>query len=200
MSRIFWRRGWCRVERKEKRKEMTERYSREIIERAKKIKVLVLDVDGVLTDGRIVHGSYGDEIKNFDVNDGLGIVLVKRAGLKCVILTAKASKVVTKRARELKIDKVYHNFHYKIKAFHMICRRFRIKGEEICFVGDDVIDIPVLKRAGLAVCPPNAMDDVKPFAHFITGKRGGRGAVREVCDLLIKAQGKWDEVMKRYYE
>ena len=178
---------------------MNEKYSQEIIERAKKVKVLVLDVDGVLTDGRIVYGNYGDEIKNFDVNDGLGIMLLKKTGLKRVILTAKASKVVTRRARELKMDKVYHNFHYKIQAYRMICRKFKVKDEEICFVGDDVIDIPLLRRVGLAVCPPNAMDDVKTFAHLITLKRGGRGAVREVCDLLLKAQGKWDEVMKRYF-
>lgn len=178
---------------------MTEGYSREILDRAGKVKVLVLDVDGVLTDGRIVYGNHGEEIKNFDVNDGLGIIMVKRAGLKCVILTAKASKVVTKRAKELKIDKVYHNFHYKIEALHMICRRFKVKEDQICFVGDDVIDIPVLKRVGLAASPPNAMDYVKTFSHFITTKRGGRGAVREVCDLILKAQGKWDEVTKRYF-
>ncbi|MFH1553015.1 MAG: HAD-IIIA family hydrolase [Candidatus Omnitrophota bacterium] len=179
---------------------MNEKYSPELIERAKKIKLMVLDVDGVLTDGRIIYGNYGSEIKNFDVNDGLGIILVKRAGLKCVILTAKASPVVTKRAKELKIDKVYHNFHYKIGALHKMRRKFRISDEEICFVGDDVIDIPVLKRVGLAVCPPNAMEDAKPFAHFITKNRGGRGAVREVCDFVLKAQGTWDKVTSKYFE
>ncbi len=178
---------------------MTE-YPLEILERAKKIKVLVLDVDGVLTDGRIIYGNYGDEIKNFDVNDGLGIILLKRSKMKCVILTAKGSRVVTKRAKDLGIDKVYHNFHYKIKALHKIKRKFRVNDEEICFVGDDLIDIPVLKRVGLAVCPPNAMDDVKPFAHVLTKKNGGRGAVREVCDLLMKAQGIWDEIMACYFE
>ncbi|MGB2661408.1 MAG: HAD-IIIA family hydrolase [Candidatus Omnitrophota bacterium] len=176
-----------------------EKYTPEIIERAKKIKLLVLDVDGVLTDGRFVYSSYGNEIKNFDVNDGLGITLVKRVGIKCVILTAKASRVVKKRAKELKIDKVYHNFHYKINALDDIKKRFRCEDEEICFVGDDVIDIPILKRIGLAVCPPNAMDVVKPFAHFITDKKGGRGAVREVCDFLLKAQDKWDAATSAYF-
>lgn len=175
-------------------------YSQEVIERAKKIKVLVLDVDGVLTDGRIIYGTYGDELKNFDVNDGLGIILLKRAGLKCVILTAKASRVVKKRAKELRIDKVYHNFHYKIKAFTKIKSRFKVKDEEICFVGDDVIDMPVLRRAGLAVVVPNAQEEVREYGHFITEKPGGRGAVREVCDMLLKAQGKWDTITKRYFE
>lgn len=179
---------------------MENKYSQEMVERAKKITMLLLDVDGVLTDGRIVYGNYGDEIKNFDVNDGLGIFLVKRAGLKCVILTAKGSKVVKKRAKELGIDKVYQDFHHKIEALYKIRKTFKIKDEEICFVGDDLIDIPVLKRAGLAVVPPNAMDEVKQFAHFITQKKGGRGAVREVCDFLLKSQGKWEEITKRYFE
>jgi len=179
---------------------MLNEYSPEITERAKKIKLLVLDVDGVLTDGRIIYDNRGNETKNFDVNDGLGIMLVRRAGLKCVILTAKASKLVLRRAKELKIDKVYHDFHYKIMAFGHMQRKFGVKPDQICFVGDDVIDIPVLRRIGLAVCPPNAMDDVKRHAHFITRKKGGRGAVREVCDFLLKAQGKWDKATQRYFE
>ena len=175
-------------------------YPNEIIERAKKVKLLVLDVDGVMTDGRIVYGNYGDEIKNFDVNDGLGIYLVRKTGIKCVVLTAKASRVVTKRAKELRIDKVYHNFHYKIEALKLIRKKFKVQDEAICFVGDDLIDIPVLKRVGLAVCPPNAMEEVKAVAHIMTTKKGGRGAVREVCELIMKAQGTWDKVTKVYYE
>jgi len=175
-------------------------YSQEIIERAQKIELLVLDVDGVLTDGRIIYGTYGDELKNFDVNDGLGMYLIRRTGIKCVILTAKGSRVVMKRAKELKVAKVYKDFHYKIEALRKIRKKFRVKDEAICFVGDDLIDIPVLKRVGLAVCPPNATEDVKQFVQLITKKNGGHGAVREVCDLLMKAQGKWDSVMARYYE
>ena len=178
---------------------MDNKYTPENTERAKKIRILVLDIDGVLTDGRIIYGNYGDELKNFDVNDGMGIFMVKRAGIKCVILTAKASPVVSRRAKELRVDKLYQNFHYKIEALKKIQKKFKVKNEEICFVGDDVIDIPVLKRIGLAVCPPNAMEEVKPFAHFITEKRGGRGAVREVCNFLLKAQDKWDTVTERYF-
>lgn len=179
---------------------MNEKYSPEVIERAKRVKLLVLDVDGVLTDGRIVYGASGEEIKNFDVNDGLGILLVKRAGIKTVIVTAKASRVVTKRSKELRIDKVYQDFHYKIDALKKIRRKFRVKDDQICFIGDDIIDIPILKRIGLAVCPPNAMSEVKPFAHLITENRGGHGAVREVCNFLLKAQGKWDKITSRYFE
>ncbi|NQT22253.1 MAG: HAD hydrolase family protein [Candidatus Omnitrophica bacterium] len=172
----------------------------DVIERAKKIKLLLLDVDGVLTDGRIIYGDYGDEIKNFDVNDGLGVMLVKRAGLKCAIITAKSSRIVKKRAKLMGVDKVYGDYHYKIEALPDILRRFAVKEEEICFVGDDIIDIPILKRIGLAICVPNAMDDVKKIAHHTTEKMGGRGAVREVCELLLKVQGKWEEATKRYFE
>ena len=179
---------------------MTNKYSADIIERAKKVKLLVLDVDGVMTDGRITYGNYGDELKNFDVNDGLGIFLTRKSGVKCIILTAKASRVVTKRAKELRIDKVYHNFHYKIEALKLIKKKFKADDEAICFVGDDIIDIPVLKRVGLAVCPPNAMEEVKAIVHMITAKKGGRGAVREVCELIMKAKGTWDKVTKVYYE
>jgi len=179
---------------------MLDKYPEEIIERARKIKLLLLDVDGVLTDGRLIYGSYGDELKNFDVNDGIGIFLIKKAEIKCVILTARASRVVTRRAKELRIDKVYHNFHYKINALESIKKKFKTADEEICFIGDDVIDIPILKRIGLSVCPPNAMENVKPFAHLLTKQRGGRGAVREVCELLLKAQGRWEEVMSKYLE
>ncbi|MFH1877842.1 MAG: HAD hydrolase family protein [Candidatus Omnitrophota bacterium] len=179
---------------------MLEKYSAEVIERAKNIRLLVLDVDGVMTDGRLVYGNYGDEIKNFDVNDGLGIFMVRRSGIKCVVLTAKASRVVTKRAKQLRIDKVYQNFHYKIEALKKICGKFKVREDEICFVGDDLIDIPVLKRVGLAVCPLNAMEEAKSFSHFITRKKGGRGAVREVCDLILKAQGSWDKVTAAYFK
>jgi len=171
----------------------------DVTERAKKIKLLLLDVDGVMTDGRIVYGDYGDELKNFNVNDGMGILLIKRAGMKCVIITAKGSRIVKKRAKVLKIDKVYSDFHYKIKALEHICRKFNVREEEICFMGDDIIDIPILKRVGFAVAVPNAVDEVKKIVHYTTEKKGGKGAVREVCDMLLKAQGKWEEVTKAYF-
>jgi 3-deoxy-D-manno-octulosonate 8-phosphate phosphatase (KDO 8-P phosphatase) len=171
----------------------------EIQERAKRIKLLLLDVDGVLTDGRIIIGNYGDETKNFDVNDGLGITLLKRTKIRCAIITAKSSRIVKIRARHIGIDRIYEN-HYKIKSLESIKRRFRVKEEEICFIGDDLIDIPILKRIGFAVAVPNAVREVKDIAHYITEKSGGRGAVREVCELVLKAQDLWGEVTKKYFE
>lgn len=178
---------------------MEDKYSAELIEKARRVKLLVLDVDGVLTDGRLIYSTSGEETKNFYVSDGLGIFMVKKAGIRCAIVTAKASIAVVNRAKALDIDEVYQDFHYKIDALVKLREKFRVEDSEICFVGDDLIDIPILKRVGLAVSPPNAVEDVKPFAHLITEKRGGHGAVREVCDFILKAQGKWDEVTSRYY-
>ncbi|MBN1353270.1 MAG: HAD-IIIA family hydrolase [Candidatus Omnitrophica bacterium] len=172
---------------------------KDIQERAKKIKLLLLDVDGVLTDGRIIIGNYGDEIKNFDVRDGLGIMMLKKAGIKCAIITAKSSRIVSIRAKQLGIDRIYEN-HYKIKPLKEIKKRFRVNDDEICFAGDDLVDIPVLKRVGLAVTVPNASEEAKEAAHYLTQKKGGRGAVREICDIILKAQGKWDVVTRRYFE
>ncbi len=179
---------------------MNKKHSSGIIERAKKVKVLILDIDGVLTDGKLIYTDSGEEIKNFNVNDGLGIFLIKNAGIKCVVVTAKGSDIVQKRCEELRIDKVYKDCHYKIEAFKDIMSNFDLQPEEFCFVGDDLIDIPVLKRVGLAVCPENAVEEVKEFAHFVTEKPGGGGAVREVCNFILKAQEKWKEVTKPYFE
>ncbi len=167
--------------------------------RAKKIKLLLLDVDGVLTDGKIIIGSYGDELKNFNVNDGLGIILTKKAGIKCVIITARNSKIVKIRAKQIGIDRIYEN-HYKIESLNDILKRFNVCCEEICFMGDELIDIAILKRVGLAVAVPNAVEEVKKIVHYVTKKEGGQGAVREVCEIILKSQDKWEGAIKRYLE
>lgn len=169
-----------------------------MIKRAKKIKLLIMDVDGVLTDGRIIYTNSGDELKFFDVTDGMGLSLFARAGLKTAVLTAKGSWIVLKRAKEMHIDRVYQNAVKKDDVFKNILSDFGLLPEEICFIGDDLVDVPVLKKAGLAVAVPNACNEVKKAAHYVTKKEGGRGAVREIIELILKAQGKWDELMKRY--
>ncbi|PIU42021.1 MAG: hypothetical protein COS99_02205 [Candidatus Omnitrophica bacterium CG07_land_8_20_14_0_80_42_15] len=171
-----------------------------IIERAKKIKLLITDVDGILTDGRIVYGNYGDELKFFDVQDGLGLALLKRADIKVAIITAKKSKVVKMRARELGISALYQNCRDKLKVFNKLVKKYRITPEEVCFIGDDLIDISPLKRAGLAVSVPNAVEEARSSAHLITTRKGGRGAVREVCDLILKSSGKWEAVTGKYFK
>lgn len=169
----------------------------EIIARACKIKLLILDVDGVMTDGKIYYGNFGDELKTFDVKDGFGIALLKRAGIETVIITAKKSKVARLRAKDLGIRWVYENYS-KLKVFNKVLKKFRITKEEVCFIGDDLIDIPILKNTGLSVTVPQAVQEVKAVASYITKANAGCGAVREICELILKSQGKWDEVVRRY--
>jgi 3-deoxy-D-manno-octulosonate 8-phosphate phosphatase (KDO 8-P phosphatase) len=170
----------------------------QIVERAKRVKMLITDIDGVMTDGRIVYSIYGDELKFFDVTDGFGISLLNRVGIKTVIMTAKKSRIVKMRGRDLKVTKVYAGFLDKTIPFGDILKRFKLAPEEICFMGDDLIDFPVLKKVGFAVSVPNAVEEVKAIAHYITSKPGGRGAVREICDLILKSQGKWEQATDRF--
>lgn len=174
--------------------------SEEILERAKKIKLVIFDIDGVMTDGRIIYSIYGDELKFFDVQDGFGITLLRRGGIKSAIITAKKTRIVKMRGRDLRVDRVYQGHRDKLAAFKHCLKKFRITAEEVCFIGDDLIDLSVLKRVGFSVAVPNAMDEVKQEAHHVTAKMGGRGAVREVCDLILKAQDKWGAVTSAYYK
>jgi len=170
----------------------------ELQERAKKIKFLVLDADGIMTDGKIYYGNYGDEIKAFDVKDGLGIVFLKRAGIDTAIITAKKSRIVRLRAKDLGIRYVYENSS-KLATFNKLLKRFGLTKDEVCFMGDDIIDVPVLKNTGLSVTVPQAADDVKAAASHITKANAGSGAVREICELILKSQNKWEEVTKKYF-
>ncbi len=167
-------------------------------ERIKKIRLLILDIDAILTDGRIVYDNKGNELKFFDVQDGFGIVLLKRAGIETIIMTAKKSRVVSRRARDFKVKALYQNCFDKLKTFQEMLKKFNIPPDEICFMGDDLIDIPVLKRVGFAVSVPNAVDEARGAAHYVTKRHGGRGAVREICDLILKTQDKWHDITSRY--
>ena len=174
--------------------------SPELQERFKKVKLVIFDNDGVLTDGRIVYGDYGDELKFFDVQDGHGMVMLHRAGLRTVILSAKKSKINRKRAKELMISEVFEKAVDKLKVYEKILKKFKVAPEEICYVGDDLIDLPVMRRVGVAAAVSNAVDEVKEAAHYVTQKSGGRGAVREVADLLLKTQGLWIQVTEKYFK
>ncbi len=160
--------------------------------------MLVLDVDGVLTDGKIIFDSRGKETKNFDVQDGFGIVFFRKAGFKTAIITARASKVVTIRAKDLNIDRIYQDAYPKINAYQKLLRDLKVKDGEVCFMGDDLPDLPVLKRVGFAVSVVNAVPEVKKVAHYITKRRGGKGAVREVIELILKSQGKWKATLAQF--
>jgi len=157
----------------------------------KKIKAVVMDVDGVLTDGRIIVDSNGVETKNFDVQDGFGVVFLKKCGIKTAIISARESGVVAHRAKDLKIDKVYVGVYPKLSAYEDMLEEFRVTDEEVCFIGDDVADMRVMRRCGVGVAVANAVVEVKQIADYVTARQGGRGAVREVVELILQAQGHW---------
>ncbi|MFO7569207.1 MAG: HAD-IIIA family hydrolase [Smithellaceae bacterium] len=164
----------------------------------KNIKMLILDVDGVMTDGRIIMDSEGREMKNFDVRDGHGLVMIQRHGIQVAILTGRTSAVVDHRARDLKITEVYQGALNKKEVFEQMLRKYALNPAQMAFMGDDIVDIPVLKKVGFAVAVANALEMVKKTAHYVTIHNGGNGAVREVCDMLLHAQGFWPDVAARY--
>ncbi len=169
-------------------------------ERLKAIKLLLLDVDGVMTDGRIIYTSDGSETKAFDVKDGHGLKLLQRAGVKVGIITGRQSDIVLRRAKELGIELVYQNAKNKLVPFQDILKREKLTPEQVAYVGDDVVDLPILSRVGFAATVADAVDDIKPYVHYVTVREGGRGAVREICDLLLKEAGLWDDVTGRYFK
>jgi 3-deoxy-D-manno-octulosonate 8-phosphate phosphatase (KDO 8-P phosphatase) len=177
---------------------LLEAYSVELIERARRITTVVLDVDGVLTDGRIIYDEDGDELKHFDVQDGAGLVFWHRAGLKSAIITARKAKLIKRRAKELHIDFLRQRALVKLPVYEGLLKRWKLSDEQMCVIGDDLMELPLLRRAGLAVAVPNAVEEVRAISHYVTSRPGGRGAVREVIDLLLKANGSWDQVIARY--
>jgi 3-deoxy-D-manno-octulosonate 8-phosphate phosphatase (KDO 8-P phosphatase) len=166
--------------------------------RAQRIKLLLMDCDGVLTDGRLWLMVDGDEQKAFHVRDGQGISLCHRAGLKTGIITGRTSSAVERRAQGLKMSYVRQEAKDKIKALDEILADAGVTADECAYIGDDVADIPVMHRVALAVAVADAVPETKQAAHYVTELKGGEGAVREVCDLILKAQGKWDVVMESF--
>jgi 3-deoxy-D-manno-octulosonate 8-phosphate phosphatase (KDO 8-P phosphatase) len=166
--------------------------------RLAKIRLLLLDVDGVMTDGRIVFDDRGGETKAFDVKDGHGLKLLQRAGIRIGIITGRQSPVVERRAAELGIELVYQGAKDKLVPFRDILQRTGLDPEAVAYVGDDLVDLPVLRRVGFAATVADAHEEVKPHVHYVTCHCGGRGAVREICDLLLKESGRWEAVTARY--
>jgi 3-deoxy-D-manno-octulosonate 8-phosphate phosphatase (KDO 8-P phosphatase) len=159
-------------------------------ERAGKIRILVLDVDGVLTDGKLYFDRAGNEIKAFNTRDGLGLKALQRSGIEVAVITGRESEAVTHRMAQLDIQHVYQGREDKLSAFLDLLESTGLDAAQTCFAGDDWIDLPVLLRAGLAVSVADAEDRVKEHAHWITKRNGGDGAVREICNLILAAQGK----------
>ncbi len=172
--------------------------SRTLKTKIKKIKFLLLDVDGVLTDGRIIYDSKGSDSKFYDVHDGLGVYLLGRMGIKTILITAKGSKTIKPRAKDMMVEAVYENILPKTKVYEKILKKYGLRDSEICFVGDDLVDLCVLKRAGFPVATHNACPEIKKAVIYVTKKDGGRGAVREVAELILKSKGLWQKALNIY--
>jgi 3-deoxy-D-manno-octulosonate 8-phosphate phosphatase (KDO 8-P phosphatase) len=178
---------------------MAQRISEEeIINKARRVKLLVLDVDGVLTDGRIIVNDSGIETKEFDVRDGHGLKLLIRYGIDVIFLTGRSSAAVQWRADDLGIAEVHQGVKNKGELFSEIINRRPISFEETACIGDDIVDIPILKRAGFSVAVADAVEDVRNIADYVANHPGGRGAVREVCEIILKAQNFWGDIAERY--
>jgi len=167
-----------------------------LLERAGKIRLLVLDVDGVLTDGRLYFDQAGNELKAFYTRDGLGIKALQKFNIPVGIITGRHSAIVAHRAKELAIDYVFQGVADKLEVFNQLLERTGFDESQACFAGDDWNDIPVLDRAGLSVTVPEADALVRSRVHWVTERPGGKGAVREICDLLLRAQGKDDLMLQ----
>ncbi|GAA3939201.1 KdsC family phosphatase [Litoribacillus peritrichatus] len=160
-----------------------------LFERAEKIKLLSCDVDGVMTDGTLLFTSEGQEIKPFNILDGQGIKMLQNSGVKIAIITGRKSPMVEQRAKNLGIDILYQGREDKINAIKDIAKDLNLELDQIAHIGDDLPDLPVIRNVGLGVTVPNGADIIKEHAHHCTTKAGGKGAVRELCELIMKAQG-----------
>lgn len=172
--------------------------SDDLRERINHIKLLVLDVDGVLTDGKIIYTTEGHEIKTFDIQDGLGLLIARRAGLHTALLSGRISRTVGDRAKELEIEAISQNVKDKAQGIRDLAERFELDLSEVSFVADDLNDLPALELAGLAIAVANAAPEVKAIAHYATQRPGGSGAVREAVELILRTQGRWEEAVQKY--
>lgn len=170
----------------------------EILKIAREIKLLILDVDGVLTDGGIILDRDENEIKIFHVRDGHGVRMLIRAGIRVALVTGRHSRVVERRAQELGISDVFQKCYDKRIPYRQLSEKYGASDREIAYIGDDIVDIPVLKKCGLPIAVADAEEVVQAQAAMITSRGGGRGAVREVCDFLLKAKGVWEDIINEY--
>lgn len=173
---------------------------RELKKKAAKVTLLILDVDGVMTGGGIILDDRGNEFKVFHVRDGHGLKMVQRVGINVALITGRESKVVVRRAKELGISEIHQRSRDKVKAYEKVLKKFGATDAEAAYVGDDIVDIPLLRRVGFPITVADADESAKAFAAMVTSNPGGKGAVREVTDYLLKARGLWDDIVKKYAE
>jgi 3-deoxy-D-manno-octulosonate 8-phosphate phosphatase (KDO 8-P phosphatase) len=169
-----------------------------VLEKAKKLKLLILDVDGVLTDGKLFFDNEGNEYKAFHSRDGHGIKLLRQTGVEVAVISGRKSNSVALRMKNLGIEYVYQGHENKIAAFNEIIEKLQITPDQAAHVGDDLLDLPIMTRVGLAIAVDDANFAVKQHADWCTTLPGGHGAVREVCDLIMQAQGRFEDVVNAY--
>ncbi|MBU1193851.1 MAG: HAD-IIIA family hydrolase [Proteobacteria bacterium] len=162
------------------------------------IKLLLLDVDGVLTDGTITYCDSGEQIKSFNSKDGLGLRLLMDSGVQVGIVTGRTSMALKHRCDNIGITLLFDGIKEKSKILSTIESRTKIPAEHMAYVGDDLIDLPIMKKVGLSFCVADASDEVKDHADIVTEKNGGKGAVREICEMILKSKGKWETILNRY--
>lgn len=170
------------------------------IDRARKIKMILMDVDGTLTDGTILVFPNGEELKSYHVRDGMGILMAQLVGLKTGLITGKSSRALDKRAAKLKMTEVHQGILDKKKILEEICQRHQLTPEEVAFIGDDLGDLEVMKKVGLAGAVADAHPLVKKASHFISTFRGGQGAVREFIEFILTAQERWPQIEEKLTE
>ena len=169
-----------------------------VIEKAKSIRIVLFDVDGVLTDGTLYFTDSGEEIKAFNSRDGHGMKMLKASGVELAIITARESRSVKLRAENLNITLLYQGEKNKLKVFESLVTKLKLDMSSCAYVGDDLIDLPVMTRCGLSICVPSSPILVKKHAHYVTNSEGGQGAVREVCEMIMRSQGTLDAQLEKY--
>lgn len=170
----------------------------EVLDKAKNIKLVIFDVDGVLTDGSLFYGDDGQEYKAFNSLDGHGMKMLQQSGVLVGIITGRTSDVVTHRMKNLNITHVYQGKLEKLPAYEDLIDKLSLKPEQVAYVGDDVVDLPIMIRVGLAITVPSAHELAKQHSHWTTTQKAGSGAAREICELIMKAQGTYDQAIEKY--
>ncbi|MDO8299900.1 HAD family hydrolase [Lacisediminimonas sp.] len=169
-----------------------------VLARAQAVRLMIFDVEGVLTDGSLHYGPDGEAIKTFNVLDGLGIKLLQRAGIATAIISARSSQNVARRAADLGISHLFQGVHDKAAAFGELLQQLGLGADLAGFIGDDIIDLPILRRVGFAASVPNGHIEVRNRVHYVTTAAAGNGAAREVCDLILRAQGRHEDILAAY--
>lgn len=174
--------------------------NKKILEKAKKIKLVGMDIDGVLTGGEIVVLNSGEEVKFWNVKDRFGFALARKSGsgIKFVWITGRESKETERQAKEIGIDCIYQNCHDKLAAYKEILKNFSLKQDEVAYIGDDLMDLPVLKRVGFSVCPNDAPEELKKIVDYISPFFGGKGVFRDLIEIVLKAKGLWRKTVSEY--